>query len=148
MPVDALRRRGVVRRLEREAGKQRRGAVSVVFAVTGCAGCGWGAGAAKTLRVATNLPEGTVVEVAVRPRRLLGQAARAFAPPLAAALGAAAIFGDGAWGGLAAVLGLFAGMGVAIASGQMSGIRRAIPAIVAAVRPAHPPVGESIAVER
>ena len=144
MRVDApLRRRGVVRRsLERPdggGGKQRRGAARVVFAATGCAGCGWGAGAARTLPVATDLPEGTVVDVVLPPRRLLGQAALVFAPPLAAALGAAAAFGDGAYGGFSAVLGLVVGILAAIAVGRgRSAARengwRAAPAVVAAER--------------
>ena len=137
---EPLRRRGVVRRcLERPDGageKQRRGAARVVFAATGCAGCGWGAGAARTLPVATDLPEGTVVDVVLPPRRLLGQAALVFAPPLAAALGVAAAFGD-AYGGLAAVLGLVVGILAAIAVGRGRSVARvngwrAAPAIVAA----------------
>ena len=144
MRVEApLRRRGVVRRsLERPdggGGKHRRGAARVVFAATGCAGCGRGAGAARTLPVATDLPEGTVVDVVLPPRRLLGQTALVFAPPLAAALGAAAVFGDGAYGGLAAVLGLVVGILAAIAVGRgRSAARvngwRAAPAVVAAER--------------
>ena len=52
------------------------------------------------------------MDVDIPPRRLLGQAARVFAPPLAAALAAVAVFGDG----LSAVLGLFVGGIIAIAA--------------------------------
>lgn len=139
MRVDPLlRRRGVVRRLEGVAGGGKKpGAARVVFAATGCAGCGWRAGGAKTLPVATDLPTGTVVDVAVQPRRLLGQAACVFAPPLAIALGAAAAFGDGALGGLSAVAGLLVGMLAAIAvrrcrSAPRENAWRMTPAVVAA----------------
>ncbi len=103
-----LRRRGVVRRSANANG----GAARVVFAAQGCAGCGFGGGTVKELPVRTDLPEGTVVDVDIRPRRLLGQAARVFAPPIAAALAAVAVFGDG-W---SAVLGLFVGGVIAIAA--------------------------------
>ena len=104
-----LRRRGVVRRSASGNG----GAARVVFAAQGCDGCGWGGRAVKELPVRTDLPEGTVVDVDIPPRRLLGQAARVFAPPLAAALAAVAVFSDG-W---LAVLGLFVGALAAIAAG-------------------------------
>ena len=104
----ALRRRGVVRRSASANG----GAARVVFAAQGCAGCGLGGGAVKELPVRTDLPEGTVVDVDIPPRRLLGQAARVFAPPLAAALAAVAVFSDG-W---SAVLGLLVGGLIAIAA--------------------------------
>ena len=52
------------------------------------------------------------MDVDIPPRRLLGQAARVFAPPLATALGAAAVFGDGR----SAVLGLPVGVLIAIAA--------------------------------
>lgn len=103
-----LCRRGAVRR-------RQGGEASVVFAVNGCAGCGRGGGSLKELPVRTNLPEGTVVEVQVQPARLLGQAARVFAPPLAAALGAAAVF-DAGWG---APLGLLAGVFAVIAIARL-----------------------------
>lgn len=104
-----LCRRGAVKR-------RQGGEASVIFAVNGCAGCGRGGGSLKELPVRTDLPEGTVVEVQVQPRRLLGQAARVFAPPLAAALGAAAVFGNAGW---AATLGLLVGVFAAVAAGRL-----------------------------
>lgn len=109
-----LSRRGVVRRLAPAEGVATNGPARVVFTTIGC-GCGWRGGAVKELPVRTDLPEGTVVDVHIPPRRLLGQAAIVFAPPLAAALGAVAAFGE-ALAGWSAVLGLLVGTLAAVAA--------------------------------
>ena len=110
-----LSRRGVVRRLAPAEGVATNGPARVVFTAIGCAGCGWGGGAIKELPVRTDLPEGTVVDVHIPTRRLLGQAAIVFAPPLAAALCAVAAFGE-ALAGWSAVLGLLVGTLAAVAA--------------------------------
>lgn len=141
-----LRRRGVVRRLAADGGTGRRAAPAVVFGATSCCNCALRAGAPPALRVQTDLPEGTVVDVVASARRLRRHALRVFAPPVAiafaAAAGAAAVFGDAAASDALAVFGLLVGMAVAIAacrrSASAAAVDEAAPALVAAAAPANP----------
>lgn len=136
-----LARRGVVRRVapataEGDAGA---GEAVVAFTASGCAGCGFrSGGTAPTLRIGTGLPEGTVVDVHVDPRRLLAQTARVFVPPLAVTVAAVAAFADAPSGGALVVAGLLLGMAAAIAAGWLRRRRRperAAESVAIAVRP-------------
>lgn len=146
-----LSRRGVVRRLVVQGGNDRRAPAAVVFAATSCSNCAWRAGTSSALRVETDLPEGTAVDVVAAARPLRRQALRVFAPPLAtafaAAAGSAAVFGEAPLGDALAVLGLLVGMAAAIAVCRSMARRRAAsagafdeaaPAIVAAAATPNP----------
>lgn len=130
-----LARRGVVRRVATSASE---GEAVVAFTTSGCAGCGFRRDAVPTLRVGTGLPEGTVVDVHVDPRRLLAQTARVFVPPLAVAVAAVAAFADAPSGGALVVAGLLLGMVAAVAAGWLRRRRRPEPvaeSVAIAVRP-------------
>ena len=136
-----LSRRGVVRRLIADGGNAGRAAPAVVFAAappgagaaTGCSNCAWRAGASRALRVRTDLPDGTVVDVVASAGPLRRQALRVFAPPVAtafaAAAGASAAFGDAPGGDALAVLGLLVGMAAAIAVCRGAMRRRSASAV-------------------